>query len=115
MSDAPLRLEVARERMLAGLVALPAEDVPVGEALGRVLAEDAVARVTLPPWDNSAMDGFAVLAADVAGATDATPVTLRVVGESAAGHAPDARVEPGTAVRVLTGAMLPIDGGWTAA
>ena len=102
-----LRLEAARERMLAGLVPSPAEAVPVGDALGRVLAQDAVARVTLPPWDNSAMDGFAVRAADVAGASVGAPVRLRVVGESAAGHAPTASVLPGTAIRVLTGAMLP--------
>jgi molybdopterin molybdotransferase len=107
MSDEPLRLEVARERMLAGLASLPAEPVSIAAALGRVLAEDGVARETLPPWDNSAMDGFAVRAADVAGAKSDTPVGLRVTGESAAGHAPSVRVEPGTAVRVLTGAMLP--------
>lgn len=104
---APLRLEIARQRMLHGLAPLAAEEVPVGDALGRVLAEDAFARVTLPPWDNSAMDGFAVRAADLTGAGEATPVELRVVGESAAGHAPDAVVTAGTAIRVLTGAMLP--------
>jgi len=103
----PLRLEIARERMLVDLEPLPAEAVGVGEALGRVLAEDAIARVTLPPWDNSAMDGYAVLAADVIGASRAAPVRLDVIGESAAGHAPTAIVRPGTAVRVLTGAMLP--------
>lgn len=107
MSDEPLRLEVARDRMLAGVRALPAETVPISAALGRVLAADGIARETLPPWDNSAMDGFAVLAADVAAATPGSPVRLRVTGESAAGHAPTARVEAGTAVRVLTGAMLP--------
>lgn len=107
MSNEPLRLEVARERMLAGLTALPAESVSIAAALGRVLAEDGIARETLPPWDNSAMDGFAVRAADVAGAASDTPVRLRVVGESAAGHAPSVQVDPGTAVRVLTGAMVP--------
>lgn len=65
---APLRLEVARERMLHGLAPLPAEEVPVGDARGRVLATDVFARVTLPPWDNSAMDGFAVQAGDLTGA-----------------------------------------------
>ncbi|MFN8620586.1 MAG: gephyrin-like molybdotransferase Glp [Chloroflexota bacterium] len=107
MSGGLLRLEEARARMLAGLAALPAETVPVAEALGRVLAADAIARDTLPPWDNSAMDGFAVRATDVAGASADAPVRLRVIGESAAGHAPSVAVEPGTAVRVLTGAMLP--------
>jgi molybdopterin molybdotransferase len=107
MSDEPLRLEVARERMLAGVAPLPAETVPIGAALGRVLAVDGIARETLPPWDNSAMDGFAVRAADVAAAAPGSPVRLRVTGESAAGHAPTDRVERGSAMRVLTGAMLP--------
>jgi molybdopterin molybdotransferase len=103
----PLRLEEARERMLAGVAPLQAEMVEVAAALDRVLAEPAVARVTLPPWDNSAMDGFAVRSQDVAGASPGAPVTLRVVGESAAGHAPTAAVAAGTAVRVLTGGVLP--------
>ena len=65
-----LRLEEARERMLAGVEPLGIERVPLVAALGRVLAEPVVALVTLPPWDNSAMDGFAVRAADVAGRID---------------------------------------------
>ena len=104
----PLRLEVARERMLAGVEPLSAETVAVGDALGRVLAEDAFARVTLPPWDNSAMDGYAVRATDVAAAGASNPVRLRVTGESAAGVVPTGIVTPGTAMRVLTGAMLPV-------
>ncbi len=103
----PLRLEDARERMLAGVAPLPPESVPIGAALGRVLLEPGLARFTLPPWDNSAMDGFAVRASDVATASPSEPVRLRVTGESAAGHAPVGPVEPGTAMRVLTGAMLP--------
>jgi molybdopterin molybdotransferase len=101
-----LRLEEARDRILAGAMPLPAESVPLTDALGRVLAEPLEARFTLPPWDNSAMDGFAVRAQDVAAASAATPVVLRVVGEVAAGHPPAAMVGAGTAVRVLTGAML---------
>jgi molybdenum cofactor synthesis domain-containing protein len=102
-----MRLEEARERMLAGLEPLPAESVPLEAALGRVLAADVAARLTLPRWDDSAMDGFAVRAVDVAGASAASPVRLRVVGEVAAGHVPSGSVEPGTAMRILTGAMLP--------
>ena len=82
----------------------PTESVPVGESLDRVLAAATVARETLPPWDNSAMDGYAVRSADVQLATPEAPISLRVVGEVAAGHAPDATVGEGTAVRVLTGA-----------
>ena len=76
-------------------------------ALGRVLAAPVTAAVSLPPWDNSAMDGFAIRAADVAQATEDAPVRLTVVGESRAGGAPDARVMPETAVRIATGAPVP--------
>jgi molybdopterin molybdotransferase len=93
--------------MLEDVLPLRAESVPLSEALGRVLADETTALLTLPPWDNSAMDGFAVRAADVTAATPASPVELRVVGEVAAGHEPDAFVDAGTAVRVLTGAMMP--------
>jgi molybdopterin molybdotransferase len=103
-----LRLEEARERMLAGVEPLGLERVALTRAVGRVLAEPIVALVTLPPWDNSAMDGFAVRAADVADASTERPVRLRVTGEVAAGHAPNATVEPATAVRILTGGMLPL-------
>jgi molybdopterin molybdotransferase len=110
MAPRPLMsLEDARARILDGLLPLPAETLPLREALGRVLAVDVDALLTLPPWDNSAMDGFAVRSGDIANASALAPVTLRVVGEVAAGHVPEGRVEPGTAVRILTGAMLPAD------
>ncbi len=105
--SALLSLETATARMLERLQPLPATTVGVDEAVGRVLAEPIVARVTMPPWDNSAMDGFALQAADIAGATRRWPKTLQVVGESRAGHAPEVEVRSGTAVRVLTGAMIP--------
>ena len=93
--------------MLAGLGPLASETVTLEDAIGRVLAEPVAALVTMPPFDNSAMDGYAVHGADVAGATPGAPVTLRVVGEVGAGHEPPGRVVPGTAMRILTGAMLP--------
>ncbi|HEY8199285.1 MAG TPA: gephyrin-like molybdotransferase Glp [Candidatus Limnocylindrales bacterium] len=102
-----LSLEAALARMLDRLQPLPTTTVGVDDAVGRVLAEPIVAHVTMPRWDNSAMDGFAVQAADVTGATKRWPKTLRVAGESRAGHAPDAEVKGGTAVRILTGAMVP--------
>jgi molybdopterin molybdotransferase len=102
-----LGLEEALGRMLAGVVPLPATDVPVDMLRGAVLARDIVALHTLPPWDDSAMDGYAVRSSDVARATEGTPARLRVVGEVAAGHAATVSVEPGTAVRILTGAMVP--------
>jgi molybdopterin molybdotransferase len=82
---------------------LPAEQVSLADALGRVLAEDVRARVTQPPAAVSAMDGYAVRAADVAD----PPVTLRTVGEAPAGGAYDKTVGPGEAVRIFTGAPTP--------
>jgi molybdopterin molybdotransferase len=89
----------ARELVLAAVRPLSAEDVPLAEALGRVLAEDVRSSLDVPPFDSSAMDGYAV----VGGAGG----ELRVIGEARAGHPADGRVEPGTAVRISTGAVLP--------
>ena len=103
-----LTVEEARDQVLAAIPGpTPAESVPLHDALWRVAAAPITARVTLPPWDNSAMDGYALRAADVAGASEAHPVRLAVVGEAAAGRAATAAVAPGTAVRIATGAPLP--------
>jgi molybdopterin molybdotransferase len=102
-----LTLSEALDRMLARVAALPAVERPVETLAGAVLARDIIARHTLPPWDDSAMDGYAVRSGDVSLATAAAPVRLRVVGEVAAGHVATGRVDPGTAMRILTGAMLP--------
>ena len=99
MSDLP-RIDEALALVLAHVRPLPLEDVPVASAAGRVLGEDARAVIDLPPFDSSAMDGYAVRAAD-------TPGPLRVVGHSAAGR-PEARaVGPGEAVVISTGAVVP--------
>ena len=103
-----LPIEDARAQVLAAIpAALPAETVALADALGRVLAVDVAAATDLPPWDNSAMDGYAIRAADVAGATEAEPAVLRVTGEVAAGGAVTAAVASGTAVRIATGAPMP--------
>lgn len=83
--------------------------IPIAEALGAVLAEDARSRVPLPLWDNSAMDGYALRAADVSGADPAHPIPLRVVGEVLAGSADDPGIPEGAAVRIMTGAPVPAD------
>lgn len=93
----------ARARILQNLPTMPSEVVALDRAHGRILAEDFVARVTQPPFDVSAMDGYAVRAADVA----RVPATLTVVGESAAGGRHEGEVGPGQAVRIFTGAPLP--------
>ena len=77
------------------------------EALGRVLAQDVVSHDDVPGFDNSAMDGFALRASDTAAATEAAPAALTVIGESRAGAPYGGRLEPGQAVRISTGAMVP--------
>ena len=106
--DRLLTVEEARERVFAAIRG-PNEPEPVAlvEALGRVLAAPVVSPIALPPWDNSAMDGYAIRAADVTGATEEAPVLLTVIGEVPAGAAPDRDVRRGTAVRIATGAPLP--------
>ena len=93
----------ARERILSGFERLPAELVAISQADGRVLAEDVIARVTKPPQAVSAMDGYAVHAADVA----VVPATLDVVGEAPAGGAYERALSRGQAVRIFTGGPLP--------
>src|SRR4051794_26161758 len=102
-----ITVEQHLERVLAAVRPLPPQRLPLDQAHGCVLAEEVTALLAVPPFDNSAMDGFAVRAADVAGADDAAPVRLRVVGDVPAGSAARPPVEPGTAVRVMTGAPVP--------
>ena len=93
--------------ILAAISPLPATVLGIAEAEGCVLAEDITASRPLPPFDNSAMDGYALHAADVAAASGDTPVTLPVTGEVAAGDTGAYAVAPGTCMRITTGAMLP--------
>ena len=95
------------EVVLGRVTALPAFDQPLMEALGLVLCEDVVSAVSLPGFDNSAMDGYAVQAADLAGASQDNPITLPVVGEFRAGRSEPIVVTPGTCVRIMTGAEMP--------
>jgi molybdopterin molybdotransferase len=102
-----ISVEEARARILDVVQRLPAEDEPLEDALGQVLAEDVASTVTIPPLDNTSMDGYAVRAADTDGASEAAPKLLRVAGEVAAGYLYEAEVQPGTAVRIMTGAPIP--------
>ncbi|MFM7616539.1 MAG: gephyrin-like molybdotransferase Glp [Actinomycetes bacterium] len=81
--------------------------LPIADAAGLVLAEPIAATEDVPPFANTAMDGYAVRAADTAGATEDAPVTLQVVADLPAGHAPVVPVGPGEAVRIMTGAPIP--------
>ncbi|MCY1158368.1 MAG: molybdopterin molybdotransferase MoeA [Citricoccus sp.] len=104
-------LTVARhqERILHTVPLLPEEQVPLAAAAGRTLAGDAVAALDLPPWDNSAMDGYAVSAADTSAATAEQPVRLDVVAELPAGTDQDPALATGQAARIMTGAPMPTD------
>ena len=100
-------LEDVRATVLGRVVPLEVVEVPIRDALGLVLAERVTAPDAVPPFANTAMDGYAVRAADTAGATAESPVRLRVVGDLPAGHAPTVAVGPGEAIRIMTGAPMP--------
>jgi molybdopterin molybdotransferase len=102
-----ISLEDAQQRILGTVAPLAPRAVTIAGARGLVLARDVFAAEMVPPFANTAMDGFAVRAADTAGASEQTPVTLRIVGEVAAGHAPTIAVGAGEAVRIMTGAPVP--------
>lgn len=95
------------ERILATVSPLPDFPQPLMEALGLALAEDVVAPISLPSFDNSGMDGYAVVHADVVSASPESPVHLPVVGEIGAGQAGIMAMSPGTAVKIMTGAPVP--------
>jgi molybdopterin molybdotransferase len=98
--SALLTIDEALSRVLARARPLPAEEVAVADAAGRVLAAEVAAAIDLPPFDSSAMDGYAVRAAD-------TPGTLEVAGESAAGRPAERELAAGEAIRISTGAVVP--------
>ena len=102
-----LSVEAARDAVLAVAEPVGTERIQTADALGRVTAETVTASVSLPPWANSAMDGYAIRAADTLAASEDAPVQLEVVGDIAAGASPDVTVTPGSAARIATGAKLP--------
>lgn len=102
-----LGVEEALARVLAAFEPLPPERKPILEALGQVLAEDIFAEMDIPPLANSAMDGYAVRCEDTDGASPDHPRRLRVVADLAAGYVLEVPIQPGTAVRIMTGAPVP--------
>lgn len=102
-----ITVEQAQEQVLARIPVLEAVEVDVLASLGCVLAGDVVSDIDVAPFDNSAMDGYALRAADVASASAGAPVVLRVVEHIAAGSYPRARVGAGEAARIMTGAPVP--------
>jgi len=107
VSEVPSTVEEHLARVLGGVHPLTPVPTPLLDALGLTCAEDVVATMALPSFDNSAMDGYAVRRADVAGAEAADPVTLPVVGEIGAGQASLRALAPGTAAKIMTGAPIP--------
>jgi molybdopterin molybdotransferase len=97
----------AIERVLSNAAPLPAESVPLRDALGRVLAQDVRSPIDHPPWPNSSMDGYAVRAVDVARAKLELPVVLPVRETVRAGQRSSSPLTAGTAVRIMTGAPMP--------
>ncbi|MGW7636603.1 gephyrin-like molybdotransferase Glp [Streptomyces decoyicus] len=95
------------EDVLSKIAPLDPIELQILEAQGCVLVEDITVPVALPPFDNSSMDGYAVRAADVEGATEEAPVALTVIGDVAAGSGELPEVGPGQAARIMTGAPLP--------
>ncbi len=102
-----ISVEEARERVMESIRRLEPVEVELADSLGLALAEPAVARFDIPPFDNSAMDGYAVRGTDIANASTDTPAELEVLEDLPAGYTAKAKVIPGTAVRIMTGAPLP--------
>ena len=102
-----LNVDSAKAKILAQIHRLGSETVSLPECLGRVIADDIVSPIDLPPFDNSAMDGYALRHEDSATASASSPATLPVSLDIMAGAAPTSRLEPGTAARIMTGAPIP--------
>jgi len=107
-ADRLLSVEEARERVFAAIAGPTETEVAwLSEGLGRVATDHVTSPIALPPWDNSAMDGYAIRSADTSSATEGGPVQLEVIGEVRAGQPPDSEVRHGTAIRIATGAPVP--------
>ena len=110
-TDTPTTVSVAEhlDRVLSAVIALPPVTLPLADALGRTLVSEVIAHVDVPSFDNSAMDGYAVCQADVAGATADSPVSLTVVADLPAGASQNPSLQAGQAARIMTGAPMPND------
>jgi len=102
-----LSVEEAEKRILDSIHVLNDVEVSLLDALGLTLAEDIIANFDVPPHSNSAMDGYAVRAEDIVGASKDKPIRLQVISNVPAGYLADRAVQPGTAIRIMTGAPLP--------
>lgn len=103
-----LNVDRALEQILIQIEQLPSEEIPLPKSLGCILAQDIIANTNLPPFANSAVDGFALIATDATLASQDNPVTLPVIQDIPAGKAPDKPLSDGEAARIMTGAPLPL-------
>jgi molybdopterin molybdotransferase len=106
-ADSPIPVEEHQAAILAAIIPLPPAGAGLGDAEGCVLAEDVTAAVSLPSFDNSSMDGYAVQAKDTTNSSERTPATLQVTGEIAAGDTGAYELVPGAAIKIMTGARMP--------
>ena len=102
-----IQVQEALDKILCQIQFKGVEKIPLDQALGRVLTEDVVSRINNPPLDNSAMDGYAVIAEDIQSATPENPVKLEMVEEIAAGYTAKGTLKPGQTMRIMTGAPIP--------
>ena len=102
-----IQVQEALDKILTKIQFKGVEKVSLDQALGRVLTEDVVSRINNPPLDNSAMDGYAVIAKDIQSATPENPVKLEMVEEIAAGYTAKGTLKPGQTMRIMTGAPIP--------
>ncbi len=102
-----LSVDLALTKILATIHPLSSEVISLENSLGRILAQDVVSTVNLPPFPNSSMDGFAVRSADTLGASQSSGITLRLIADIPAGTAPSVKIRQGEAARIMTGAPMP--------
>ena len=102
-----IKVEDALNRILSKVTPVDSELVPLAESFGRVLAKPIVSEVNVPPFANSAMDGYAIVAADSTDAADQSPVRLKVIDNVPAGGTPSEKIISQTAARIMTGAPMP--------
>ena len=102
-----ISVEEALGLILENIREIGFEKVDIKEALGRVIAEDVYARRNIPPWDNSAMDGYAVIVNDVEGASKENPAVLKIIESLPAGYISESKLKSGEAIKIMTGAPMP--------
>ncbi len=102
-----ISVEDALTKVLSHFRILEPERKPILDCLGQVLAEDVVSKINIPPYNSSAMDGYAVRYDDIKNASEFNPTVVRMIGRVAAGYPPTENVVPGTAIRIMTGASIP--------